>query len=172
MLLTGCTKDRNATKKVGLKTGQVRACYPPPTSRPVGPGVQVHPEVRRECTCHVRVSRSWHRSWLSCQTIPRNGARRCCFENAIFRQTQSWLRVRHRGLWWQLPSKASFLGVSQCGLPLSGFFKTFTISTLKTSKIKFYFVVISKVDRHGSDVPFSCTAENVHNHFIEITPFL
>lgn len=28
LLLTGCTKGRNATKKVGLKTGQVRACCP------------------------------------------------------------------------------------------------------------------------------------------------
>lgn len=52
---------------------------------------------------------------------------------------------------------------------LPDFFKTFTISTLKTSKIKFYFVLFPKLTR---GIPFVCSAENVHNHFVEIVVFV
>lgn len=79
LLLTGCAKGRNATKKVGLKTGQGRG--------PVAPGVQ---------GSDVLGSRASHRSdvsgpvtfvvlevgtdpGLAVKTIPRNGACGCCF---------------------------------------------------------------------------------------------
>lgn len=58
----------------------------------------------------------------------------------------SRLRACHRGLWWQLPSEAVMPGTPLWAASI-GFLKTLTIGTLKTSKIKFYFVVISKVDR-------------------------
>lgn len=69
---------------------------------------------------------------------------------------------------------AASLGLpfSRCtGLPFS--LKTFAVSTLKTSKIKFYFVLISKVDRND-EIPHlvALTTENVHNHFIETVLFL